>query len=92
MKLDILFWDTNSHKLYQRKYGKPLQEHLLCFFDNIIMVMPCKWFRYKEVNALAQNVFDRLEIKLVMSDSPFSILFTNLNFESQTGICQTKNV
>ena len=91
MKLDILFWDTNSHKLYQRKYGKPLQEHLLCIFDNI-MVMPCKWFRYKEVNALAPNVFDRLNTKLVIIDSPFSILFTNLKFESQTGICQTKNV
>ena len=54
------------------------------------MVMPCKWFRYKEVNALAPNVFDRLNIELVMIDSPFSILFTNLKFESQTGICQTK--
>ena len=68
MKLDILFWE-NSHKLYQWKYGKPLQEHILCISDNI-MVMPCKWFRYKEVNALAPNVFDRLKIKLVMIDSP----------------------
>ena len=38
--------------------------------------MPCKWFRYKEVDALAPNVFDRLEIKLVMIHPSLFCLLT----------------
>ena len=75
MKLDILFLD-NSHKLYQWKYGKPLQEHILCISDNtMVMVMSCKRFRYKE-EALAPNVFDRLKIKLVMIHPSLFCLLT----------------